>query len=51
MEPDGTTFASVRDEDYYKTKGLSLGGLRNHYYFVKTPLRGPTYLEIPEHLP
>lgn len=41
VEDDGGTYASQRDLDYYKTEGNSLGGLRNHYTYVITPIKPP----------
>ncbi len=47
VEDDQSTYASKRDQDYYETKGLTHGGLRDHYTHVITPIKPPVFTDFP----
>ncbi|MBK9001909.1 MAG: trypsin-like serine protease [Myxococcales bacterium] len=46
VEDDGTTYPSQRDTDYFTSKGNALGGLRDHYTYVVTPIKPPAPMNL-----
>ncbi len=45
VEDDKIAYASQRDDDYFHTKGVSGGGLRDHYTYLITPIKPPVLVD------